>query len=186
MACNNPNCKCDKTTCACNNAATGAPARPHKPIFTPKMNRPPRAAAGFVAQPMRKALKNKVRVRGEGDAAPAATTPYSIPRYLPSQDPYGDNLRYGMARGHLSGMILRQIGLDPMSYVATPPHFTHTPEGTFITGTNTSIAPPVQKPYNCKSEVIAALAYGLKFGILGFDLVAAIGFDPYAVRSCFP
>ena len=183
MACNNPNCKCDKTTCACSKASTGAPARPKKPIFTPKMNRPPNVAAGFTAKPLRKALQ---KAGVHGDAPAPAPTPYSVPRYTPSQDPYGDNLRYGMAKGHLSGMILRQIGLDPMSYVATPPHFTHTPTGTFITGTNTSFAPPVQKPYNCKSEVIAALAYGLKYGILGFDLVAAIGFDPYAVRSCFP
>lgn len=113
-------------------------------------------------------------------------SPFRTRRYPMAQDPYGEHLRYGLAKGILSSSHLRQMGLDHMGYQPMAPRFVQTAEGTMIGGTNTSYPPQSAKPYNCRSEVIAALAYGLKYGLVTYDMVAAIGLDGSAIRTCLP
>lgn len=161
MPCNNPNCSCNKKTCACGNDSCPCA----------------KTSTGGPVRPNKRIFTPKKLRIGKLQ---------SMPRYLPSMAQYGDNIRYGMAKGYLSALILRQIGLDPMAYLAVPPHLVDTPDGNYLMGTITANAPAVAEPYSCKSEVIIALAQGLKKGILGYDLVAAIGLNPYAVRSCLP
>lgn len=126
-----------------------------------------------------------MRLRREArDAGPPQ--PFRKNRYPASKDPYAEHLRYGLAKGYLSAVMLAQIGLDAMYYLPPAPQFVRTDKGLMISGTNTAFPPESQKPYKCKSDVIASLAYALKYGIFKDDLVAAIGLDPAAIRSCLP
>jgi hypothetical protein len=154
-------------------AATGAP-KSYKEIFK---NR----ASSF---------KPGVQVRGTDlermTSGMPQPEPFRTNQYNPSQDPYGEHLRYALAKGLLSSMMLAQIGLDAMGYQPVQPAFVQTGEGTMIAGTNTSFPPRSSEPYDCRSQVIASLAFGLKYGLLNYADIARIGLNPLAIRSCLP
>jgi hypothetical protein len=103
-------------------------------------------------------------------------------RYAPSKDPYASNLRYGMATGAINAVQLSLMGLDPMAFVPMEPQFVQTERGMMVVGTNTQ-SPPVPKwPYDPRSHVMLALAYGLKHGIISFDQARALGLEPFYIR----
>jgi hypothetical protein len=130
-------------------------------------------------------LERQLRMRREAHEA-GPPQPFRTNRYPASKDPYVEHLRYGLAKGLISASMLTQIGLDAMRFLPERPRFVSTAQGLVIAGTRTDAAPTSPKPYACKSDVIASIAYGLKYGVLTYDTVAAMGLDPYAIRTCLP